>query len=279
MSHPVRSSFRTPPNPSRVRRALVASGVAVFAVAVAALASCGDSDSPTANDPTVLKGADVPFGAGTAHTELMVRGTSIVSLAVVMSETALDGLPATLPPMTSLEMILPMPAGSPTTVFDHVGVNWQPTGHPPVAVYTTPHFDVHFYMITQSQRDAIAPTDPQFGAKTARQPVADERPTGYTLDPSAIPRMGVHAGATEAPENHGAPFTTTFVYGFYDGGLIFLEPMLTRAYLLTRPDTLMKIATPARYARAGAYATSYAVRYDKSARQYRVELRDFVQRP
>lgn len=91
--------------------------------------------------------------------------------------------------------------------------------------------------------------------------------------------MGVHAGAADAAENRGLSFTTSFIYGFYDGSMIFLEPMLTRAFLLSRPDTTMKIATPAHYPRAGAYATAYNVHYDAAARAYRIELRDFVARP
>jgi hypothetical protein len=258
---------------------IVAGVLSVSALALGALASCGDTDGPTAAPVRFLRGSEVPFGNGSARTEVGVQGGAVVSAAVVLSANALDGLPAQLPPMQSLEFILPLPAGAPAMVFDHVGVNWQPTGHPPANIYTTPHFDVHFYMVTQQQRDAINPADPQFAAKTAKQPTAEERPSGYTLDPAAIPRMGVHAGAADAPENRGQPFATTFVYGFYDGGLIFLEPMLTRAFLLSRPDTIMRIATPARYPRAGSYATAYAVRYDAAAREYRVELRDFVGRP
>jgi hypothetical protein len=252
--------------------------VGAAALAAGALASCGDEDPPTAAEVRVVRGETVPFGSGTARTELAVRGAAVVWVAVVLSETALDGLPTQLPPMQSQEFVLPLPAGAPATAFDHVGVNWQPTGHPPDRVYTTPHFDVHFYTITPRQRDAITPADPQFAAKTARQPAPDERPAGYTLDVAAIPRMGVHSGAADAPAISGLPFTTTFVYGFWDGGMIFLEPMLTRAFLLTRPDTTMKIATPARYARPGAYPTAYAVRFDAAAREYRVELRDFVGR-
>lgn len=61
--------------------------------------------------------------------------------------------------------------------------------------------------------------------------------------------------------------------------MIFLEPMLTRAFLLSQPDTRMKIATPVRYPRTGSYATAYSVRYDTAEREYRIELRDFVARP
>lgn len=260
-------------------RALLTTMMGVGVVAFGALTSCGENDSPTAADTQVFKGAEVPFGNGSARTELAVRGTSVVSAAVVLSASALEGLPTQLPPMQSLEFILPLPTGGPATVFDHVGVNWQPTGHPPMGIYTTPHFDVHFYMVTQQQRDAISPADPQYAAKSARQPTPEARPLGYTLDPGGIPRMGVHAGAADAAENRGLPFTTSFIYGFYDGAMIFLEPMMTRTFLLSRPDTTMKIATPARYPRAGSYATAYNVRYDAAVREYRIELRDFVVRP
>ncbi len=259
------------------RRVAGALTVALAGVALAAMVACSD-DSPTAANVQTLKGVDVAFGNGSARTEVQVQGTTVVSVAVVLSENALDGLPAQLPPMTSQEYILPLPAGTPTMVFNQVAVNWQPVGHPPMNIYTTPHFDVHFYLITPQQRDAITPADPAFAAKTARQPAPDELPAGYTLDPAAIPRMGVHAAATMGPEFHGAPFASTFIYGFYDGGMIFLEPMMTRAFLLSRPDTTISIVTPARYPKPGAYPTAYAYKYDSATRERRIELRGFVQR-
>ena len=251
--------------------------VALVGLALAGLVSCG-ADSPTAAAVEIFKGANVTFGNGTARTEVGVQGANVVSVAVVLSENALDGLPTQLPPMTSQEFILPLPAAAPALVFTQVAVNWQPVGHPPMNIYTVPHFDVHFYTITAQQRDAITPADPTFAAKTARQPVVDALPAGYLLDPAAIPRMGVHAAASNAPELQGAPFASTFVYGFYDGGMIFLEPMMTRAFLLGRPDTTIKIITPAKYPRAGAYPTAYSYKYDAATRERRIELRDFVQR-
>lgn len=255
-------------------------GVAALAlsgVALAVLVSCTD-DSPAATNVKVLRGADVTFGNGTARTELQVKGTTVVSLAVVLSENALDGLPTQSSPMTSQEYVLPLPAGAPSMVFEQVAVNWQPVGHPPMNVYTTPHFDVHHYLITPQQRDAITPADPAFGAKTLRQPAADALPAGYVLDPAAVPRMGVHAAASAGSEFQGAPFASTFIYGFYDGGMIFLEPMMTRAFLSSRPDTTISIVTPARYPKPGAYPTAYGYTYDSAARERRIELRGFVQR-
>ncbi len=247
-------------------------------VVVAALASCGD-DSPTAAPIRVLKGSDVAFGNGTARSEVRVQDSKVMSVSVVLSENALDGLPTQLPPMTSQEFILPLPAGAPALVISQIAVNWQPTGHPPMNIYTVPHFDVHFYTIGATQRDAITPADPAFAAKTARQPAVDALPAGYVLDPAAIPRMGVHSALSNAPELQGAPFASTFIYGFYDGGMIFLEPMMTRAFLVAKPDTVIKIVTPSKYPAPGAYPTAYAYKYDAATRERRIELRDFVQRP
>ncbi len=259
------------------RRVTGAVALVLSGVTLAVTISCSDN-SPTVVDVETLRGADVAFGNGSARTEVQVQGANVVSVAVVLSENALDGLPTQLPPMTSQEYILPLPAGAPAMVVEQVAVNWQPVGHPPMNVYTTPHFDVHFYMITPAQRDAMTPADPAFVAKALRQPAPDVLPPGYTLDPMPIPRMGAHAGASTGPEFQGTPFASTFIYGFYDGGMIFLEPMMTRAFLLSRPDTTIQIVTPARYPKPGAYPTAYAYKYDSASRERRVELRGFVGR-
>jgi len=259
------------------RRFTGATALVLSGVALALMVSCKD-DSPAAANVQILKGADVAFGNGSARTEVQVQGSNVVAVAVVLSDSALDGLPTQLPPMTSQEYIVPLPAGAPAMVFTQVAVNWQPIGHPPMHIYTTPHFDVHFYLITPQQRDAMTPADPAFMAKALRQPASDALPAGYTLDPMPIPRMGAHAGASAGPEFQGIPFASTFIYGFYDGGMIFLEPMMTRAFLLSRPDTTISIVTPARYPKPGAYPTAYAYKYDAEARERRIELRGFVQR-
>jgi hypothetical protein len=36
-------------------------------------------------------------------------------------------------------------------------LDWNPRGHIPDGVYTVPHFDVHFYLITREQREEIVP--------------------------------------------------------------------------------------------------------------------------
>jgi hypothetical protein len=72
--------------------------------------------------------------------------------------------------------------------------------------------------------------------------------------------------------------TKTLIYGFYDAKMIFIEPMLTKAYLETHPNETSEIRAPAKYPSAGRYPTSYRVAFDAALQEYRVELATFVSR-
>jgi len=151
-------------------------------------------------------------------------------------------------------------------------------GHPPPGTYDTPHFDLHFYTITSAERDAITPADPSYGDKLERAPEPSLIPESYLPAPDGIPRMGRHWFSTLAPESNGQPFTRTLLYGFYDGRQIFIEPMVTRAFLETRQNVTEIIQQPAEYSTPGFHPRLYAVEYDAAAAEHRIVLRDFVQR-
>jgi hypothetical protein len=253
---------------------LAGTGVALFSAGVIAVLACsGDGSGP---DTRTLRGADIAVGGGLAHSEMVVDGdNAIQSIRVVFNEAALTNLPGTLP---NTEFIVPLPTGAPATVFNHIGINWQPNGHPPPMVYTLPHFDVHFYLISTQERDAISPADPTFGAKATKAPTTEEIVPRYVADPFAIPRMGTHWTDQDSHEFHGQPFTSTIVYGFYDGKMIFLEPMMTKAFLDSKPDQTKPLRVPTKYPKAGRYPSSYRVAFDNTAKEYRVEMLEFVAR-
>ena len=81
------------------------------------------------------------------------------------------------------------------------------------------------------------------------------------------------------PEN-AKPFTKTFIYGSWDGQFIFDEPMITRAYLMSKReatdpavrDELIPVPTAPRYSPAGFYPGAYRISYDPSAKEYHVAL-------
>ena len=259
---------RTPPRVARL-----ACIVAVVAVLPLGLSRCSDA---TGSGERLLVGADITVGNGTAHTEVRVnRSGEPLSMTVVLTETGLSGLPATMP---FTEFVLPLPAEPSGTPVKHVTLDWHPGGHNPPGVFNVPHFDVHYYMITPPQRDAITPADPQFAAKSVLKPAADLIPAAYTGDPFAIPRMGVHYTDPNAPERKGQGLTLTFIYGFYNGEMIFLEPMASRSFLDTKASVVANLALPARYQVPGFYPTRHGVRYDPAAKVYRFELLDFISR-
>jgi len=54
--------------------------------------------------------------------------------------------------------------------------------------------------------------------------------------------------------------------------LVFLEPMVSLAFLNSRPDMRRKIPVPGAYSFAAHYPTQYRVRYDAARRVYQVML-------
>ena len=160
---------------STLIRSLVLPALAGFALAGLALAACDDS---TAGEPPSLTsyGAPVPLGDGTARVYAEFTRGAPAEIGVALSETAFSGLPADGAaggmPMPdghhTYASVLRMPAQNPTP-YRFVAVDWNPAGHMPPGIYDEPHFDFHFFSATEAQRDAIAPSDPEFAAIPVEQ--------------------------------------------------------------------------------------------------------------
>lgn len=248
-------------------------------VVLPALALAGCSDSTSSGKPATYYGDRVTVGDGSARSWITVNADGApLALGLALDDSALAGLPTDSTAMP--EWVVPLPAQAiAATPFKEIGLDWNPVGHPPQGVYTVPHFDVHFYMIDEAGRDQITPADSQFAEKGAKAPAADLIPTDYMAVPGTVPRMGTHWVDSTAAELHGSPFTKTFIYGFYDAHMIFVEPMVTMAYLQSKPDSaLAPVKTPARYETAGNYPSSYGVWYDATAHEYHVALGGFAHR-
>jgi len=255
--------------------AVAAKGVAACALAatiVAGLASCSSSPTDTTATSTTVYGTSVAVGNGTARSYLVLQNGTPAELGVALSEGALDSLPMT-PKMGGYEFLLPLPAGN-ATQYQVIGLNWNPTGHPPAMVYTVPHFDFHFYMTSLADRNAIDPSDPAFAADAANLPGASFRLPGYVADPpaNAVPHMGLHWTDSAAPEFHGQPFTRTFITGSWNGQFTFFEPMVARAYLLTRPEDSIPVASASQRAIAGYYPGAYRVSWNAANAEWRVGI-------
>ncbi len=270
-------------------------------VVVALIASACSTDaavSPSSSAAFGRAGYDEPgmhrqygnptkLGNGKARTYVVLdakSGNTAVELGVALDEKALDGLPDA----GEHSLVLPLPQKSPAP-YQFVELDWNPRGHPPMGVYNVPHFDFHFYTISQSEWNTIVPSDPNYAA------YASNLPTGAYVMPwyivpgppavVAVPKMGVHWLDRRSPELQKItsadyrPFTKTFIYGSWNGRFTFYEPMITLAYLLSQPsDVVTPIPVPAKYPLTGYFPTDYRVTYDAQAKEYRIALTSLMAR-
>lgn len=207
-------------------------------------------------------------------TVTMGRDGTPQAIGVRISENSFESLPS-----DPVVLNLGLPQKAAGLPFDHVMMDWNPGGHPPQGIYTLPHFDVHFYMISQEEKMQI--TDQE---KAEILPSSEYIPTGYFLPggPELVPYMGVHwldQNAPELPPNF-EKFTHTFIYGSYDGSFIFMEPMITVEYLENEADgTDFAIAQPDKYPLEGFYyPTTYSMSYDSQRKEYVIEMAGMVWR-
>ena len=130
-------------------------GNGCVAAAMGLLLAAGAASA--AEKPAIHLGPSVKVGDGTARTMVVENAAGMpTSIAVVLSEKALQGLPSEHgKDHEAVIYELPMPQGGPRTGYDHATLDWNPAGHMPEGVYSLPHFDVHFYMIDRTTRDAI----------------------------------------------------------------------------------------------------------------------------
>lgn len=252
------------------RRVLLAA-VMTATVTVAAGPASGQDTAVT------YEGKAARMGKGSARTVVRAdTGGRPVAIGVVFTASALEGLPkAAKGANPDFPYVLAMPAKGPKTVVDHVVVNWESAGHPPPKVYDVPHFDFHFYLVSRAERTKVKFNSDGESADPRQQPPAELLPAGYVVPPgTAVSQMGVHAIDPASPEFHGQPFTATFIYGYYNKQLTFIEPMASLAFLQSKPTFSAPLARPGKFSKAGAYPSSYSVRYDEATRSYEVTLTD-----
>lgn len=241
--------------------------------AMVLLLSCDKEDDDTTKY-NVLYGAETQVGNGKARSFFEPNDHNHPeTMGIIIDEAALENLPG-----HETFFILPVSEEvRKTTPYNHISLDWNPHGHGPAPIYDKPHFDMHFYMITEKEQNSIDITKPELNIL----PDSFLIPPLYVPEPGGIPRMGKHWVDITSPElnpTNPTPFTTTFIYGSFNGKVIFHEPMITRAYLLTKPDTTISIRQPIAYAQPGHYPKKYQIRFDSERRQWRIILKDFEHR-
>ncbi|MEN8246745.1 MAG: DUF5602 domain-containing protein [Thermodesulfobacteriota bacterium] len=227
------------------------------------------------------KGSSKTLGDGIAYAFATLDDSGKpISIGVRMSEISLNGLQSEPPndADTAWETIIPLPKEATAAGYDHIGIDWNPRGHIPDGIYNKPHFDFHFYMISQAERNNITAKGEDL-VRINKQPTPEYMPEGYILpEGTEVPKMGAHAIDPSAPEFNNKPFSKTFIYGFYDGQLVFLEPMMTKDFLTAKTNSIDLIKLPKFYAKNGYYPTAYSVKYDVNQREFEIALENLVYR-
>jgi hypothetical protein len=251
----------------KISRIFLSSALIMIASALITFNSC-NKDS---NDSKVFLGTPARLGDGTVRSFAVVtdQGQN-ASLGLVLTETALNGLPTdTMPEMPFYMTEVPVTDQFKAAGIDHIELDWGPKGHAPAHIYDVPHFDIHFFRISKTEQDAIlggpdnVPVDPQYIPKDY-----------YTPFPLSIPLMGVHYFDSLSPELHGLPFTSAFIAGFYHGKSVFDESMIARDFLLSHPDITRPIKQPAAFQVSGDYPATYEVQYNQVRHEYTIAFTD-----
>ncbi|HUF87213.1 MAG TPA: hypothetical protein VMM59_07515, partial [Thermohalobaculum sp.] len=176
-------------------------------------------------------------------------------------------------------------AGREDIPFLFAMVNLEANGHPPLP-WSVPHFDIHFYSITPEEVEAIAVGSCDFFIDCAvRERALQPVPAAYVhaefADVAAtVGQMGNHLIDTKTPElaEGGPPFTHTWIYGAFEGRIIFHEVMATTEFLTATEDMCAEIKQPQAWERAGYYPTRYCFGREADG-GVRIYMADFVMRP
>ena len=241
---------------------------------IAGMASASEDDTP---QPAVIEGEPQPLGNGTVRSYVALDGQNYPQeVGVIFTAAALAGLP-----QDGTELVLPLPFQAESTAIDHIALDWRPHGHPPEPIYGDAHFDIHAYTISPAEREAITAQGADL-EKAYKTPAPEYIPAGYVMAPdSAEPRMGAHWADPTAAEFQGHPhgFDHTLIYGFYEGAIAFIEPMVSFDFLASQQDFEGEFALPQSYAKPGLYPTRYRITYNEATQTYTVALTDFWQPP
>lgn len=167
------------------------------------------------------------------------------------------------------------------TPFKSITINWEPHGHVPADVYDKPHFDFHFYMMGNTQRNLIA-VGPCDGVTNCAQRARSSLPVpakyvhpDFFNTTLVYTRMGNHYADGTSPEFHGLGFSQTFILGTHEGHITFYEPMVSLDYLLSKPNECVAVKQPAAFEKAGFYPTQYCMRFNANRNSYTVSLEAF----
>jgi hypothetical protein len=246
----------------------------LFACIIIFFASCKKDNQ----ELTFFEGSKISMGNGKAWTWIEMKPDSQQPniIGISFTQDAFINLPAGSTTEHEIPFVFNLPSQIQNTPFKSIVVNWNPNGHTPANIYDKPHFDFHFYMITEAEREQI----PAYGIDSTKFqlfPLPGYLPANYIPIPEGEEMMGKHWADINSPELNPVtpqPFTQTFIYGSYNGRVTFYEPMATLSFITATNNFVRDIPQPVKYAKPGYYPTKLSI--TKSGSTTELKLTDFV---
>ena len=245
---------------------------------VAIAAGVGVFTSATQRGAPATSTSCAPVMQTEVCTWVRAGGEDITELGVTIPMALIESVPLDAemvwPPRELAAVAFP-PEARERLGFDHLGLNWEAHGHPP-ALFATPHFDFHFYSVSQAQVSGI-------DCSELSKPTA--LPASYALPDVEVPGMGEFIGlcvpgmgmhampAAEVAETR--PFEATMMVGYYRSQPIFVEPMVSRDVLLAKKGFTLAVPEIANTPRGVRYPHAFRAEYDDGARAYHLVFSGF----
>ena len=224
----------------------------------------------------IFKGPQVAMGNGFARSWISINHSDVpLELGIELTDGALYGLPQDPADFAAATFLLPLhQKAKAATAFNHIVINWNVHGHEPDHVFDIPHFDFHFYMISEQEQTSIPPY-PLAPASFDNLPPNSYWPDLYVPTPGGVPTMGKHwINTTFAP-----PFSKTMIYGSYNGRFTFVEPMITRDYLLQGDSFSEAYSQPHVFVPNNKfYPQTYNIYKDDASSKHYITLSNFAWR-
>lgn len=178
------------------------------------------------------------------------------------------------------------------TGIDHISVDFNPCGHPPMGVFTVPHYDLHIYLVSPEYRTCMTCTtipgapvcDPSnqdtfsgrafFNVATTTDGSPANMPDGFEVAVfDSVPLMGGHAWhAMNQPPGDNSWSEPVWVMGPYDGQIVDYEPMFPLSYVSGDTSTYWEENLTYKGQTIPELPNRYSVGYDADTKVITVSL-------
>jgi len=193
-------------------------------------------------------------------------GREVLGVGVVIPVKSFENVPSADPAFQN-SVGLEMPASvRDKTFIQLLRMGFYSGGHGPEP-YHAPHFDLHFYRGTKAEVDAI-------NCSGSSSFPAEILASGYETPGTCVSSMGYHAWPSA--DIAGGAFTASIILGYAAQKMVFIEPMITREFLLLRQSFELAITRPVS---AGGTTTLFpshlTATYSATADTYTLEFNQF----